>query len=142
MNLHTEIEINAPANKVWQALTDFSKYPEWNPFIPKAQGEIKSGERLEVHLNPPEGSGMTFRPRLLNVEANQELRWLGHLLIPGLFDGEHVFQVQAIDENRTRFIQEENFKGILVPLLKKSLNTGTKQGFIQMNEALKKRVEQ
>jgi uncharacterized protein YndB with AHSA1/START domain len=26
--IHTEIEINAPAEEVWRVLTDFSAYPE------------------------------------------------------------------------------------------------------------------
>ena len=33
-----EIEINAPPSRVWQVLTDFEKYPTWNPFIKKITG--------------------------------------------------------------------------------------------------------
>ena len=31
--ISTEIEINAPVETVWSILTDFDKYPDWNPFV-------------------------------------------------------------------------------------------------------------
>ena len=80
--LHSEIEIKASAERVWELLTDFASYPEWNPFIRQISGEPITGERLEVRIEPPGGRGMTFRPTVLNVEDNRELRWLGHLLVP------------------------------------------------------------
>ena len=87
--LRSEIEIQASAERVWQLLTDFASFPQWNPFICKASGNIRVGERLEVRLQPSGASGMTFRPTVLKAEPNREFRWLGHLLISGLFDGEH-----------------------------------------------------
>jgi hypothetical protein len=36
----------------------------------------------------------TFRPRVLEAEPARRLRWLGHLLVPGLFDGEHRFTIE------------------------------------------------
>jgi uncharacterized protein YndB with AHSA1/START domain len=41
--LHTEIEINGPAERVWAVLTDFASYPEWNPFIRQVSGELNIG---------------------------------------------------------------------------------------------------
>ena len=38
-------------------------------------------------------------------------------------------------------LHEERFTGLLVPLFRKSLDTGTRRGFETMNEALKLRVE-
>jgi hypothetical protein len=139
--LHTAIDIQATAQQVWKTLTDFEAFPEWNPFIRRAEGEIEVGAQLEVHLQPPGGSGMTFRPKLLKVEPNQELRWLGHLWIPGLFDGEHIFHIEPINEGQVRFVQRELFNGILVPFLAGSLDKGTRLGFEEMNRALKERVE-
>lgn len=38
---------------------------------------------------------MTFHPVVLVAVQERELRWLGRLLIPGLFDGEHTFQLDS-----------------------------------------------
>ena len=140
--LRSEIEIQASAERVWQLLTDFASFPQWNPFIRKASGSIQVGERLEVNIQPSGASGMTFRPTVLTAEPNRELRWLGHLLIPGLFDGEHIFTIEPLGESRVRFTQRELFTGLLVPLLARGLDTDTRRGFEEMNQALKARAEQ
>ena len=139
--LHSEIEIDTPAERVWGVLTDFASYPQWNPFIRKIRGQPTKGERLEVRIEPPGERGMIFKPKVLNAEPNRELRWLGHLLVPGLFDGEHSFTIQPLGENRVRFVQREAFKGVLVPLFVRSLETNTQLGFEEMNRALKERTE-
>jgi hypothetical protein len=139
--LHTEIEIDAPAERVWGVLTDFASYPQWNPFIRQISGEPSTGERLEVRLEPPESRGITLRPRVLSAEPHHQLRWLGHLLVPGLFDGEHSFIIQPLQENRVRFVQREAFRGLLVPLFARSLDKNTRRGFEKMNRALKERAE-
>jgi hypothetical protein len=140
--LCTEIEIDAPAERVWQLLTDFETMPGWNPSMDEIKGEPVIGARLEVRFGSPNGKGgMRFKPKVLNVEPNRELRWLGRLGIPGLFDGEHVFTIEPLDGERVRFVQREVFSGLLVPLLAKSLDNGTRDAFNAMNRALKERAE-
>ena len=139
--LRHETRINASPERVWQALTDFAAYPEWNPFIRKAEGQVREGARLEVRIQPSGARGMTFRPRLLRVTPGRELRWLGRLWLPGLFDGEHVFRVEPQEQGGVNFVQEETFRGVLAPLLAKSLDRDTLRGFREMNEALKARAE-
>ena len=139
--LYTEIEIDASAKRVWELLTDFASYPEWNPFIRSIGGQPAPGERLRARLEPPGGLAMTFKPKVLTAEPNRELRWLGHLLVPGLFDGEHSFTIQPLEDDRVRFVQREAFRGLLVPLFARSLESKTRRGFEEMNRALKGRVE-
>lgn len=139
--IKTSIEIDASASKIWAVLTDFSCYSEWNPFIRSICGEAKPGERLEIFIQPSGGNGMKFRPVILALEPEHELRWIGRFMLPGIFDGEHQFQLESIGENRTRLIHREVFSGLLVPLLWQNLDTQTRQGFEQMNLALKNRVE-
>jgi hypothetical protein len=140
--LSTQIDIQASAERVWQILTDWSAYPEWNPYIRSLTGELQVGARLEVYLQASGARGMTFKPTVLIVEPNREFRWLGHLLIPGLFDGEHVFTIEPLAAGGVRFVQREVFKGLLVPLFAASLDRDTQRGFVEMNQALKARAEQ
>ena len=139
--LHSEIEINASAERVWGLLTNFASYPEWNPFVRKISGAPKVGERLEVRLEPPGSRGITLRPTVLNAEPERELRWLGHLLVRGVFDGEHSLTTHRLGEDRVRFVQAETFGGVLVPLFARSLDNSTRRGFEEMNRALKERAE-
>jgi hypothetical protein len=138
--LRTEIAIRAPAQRVWSVLTDFARYPEWNPFIRQISGDLREGSRLMVRIGVPGSRPMTFRPRVIAAEPPRELRWLGHLFVPRLFDGEHSFVIEALDGEHVRFVQSERFGGVLVPLLG-SLLTSTRTGFEAMNAALKQRVE-
>ena len=141
MELNTEIQINATPERIWQILTDFASYPLWNPFIRRASGKPEKGEQLEVYLQPEGAGGMTFRPRVLTAEHGRELRWLGHLLLPGLFDGEHIFIIELLVTGSVRFIQREIITGLLVPLFAHRLDTETRRGFEDMNHALKLRAE-
>ena len=139
--IKTEILINATPEKIWAILTNFENYPNWNPFIKSIEGEVKVGSTITARIEPPEAKGMTFRPKVLIYETNKELRWLGHLLFAGLFDGEHKFELFDNGNGTTTFMQSEEFKGILVPLFKKQLDNNTKKGFEEMNKKLKELAE-
>lgn len=138
--LEAEVEIDAPPERVWEVLTDFASYPDWNPFIRSIEGEPRAGSRLNVRIEPPGARGMTFRPTVLAAEPARELRWLGRLFVPGLVDGEHRLALEPLEGGRSRFIQSERFSGLLVGLVTGTL-AATERGFEQMNGALKRRVE-
>jgi hypothetical protein len=139
--LETQIEIEAPVERVWSLLIDFPSYPQWNPFIRSIKGNLEVGRSLKVFIQPPGTSGMHFRPTVLMLQPNRELRWKGKLLLPGLFDGEHYYKLEAKPGGGLTFYQGEIFSGILVPLFRRSLDGTTKQGFVAMNEAIKREAE-
>jgi hypothetical protein len=136
----SEIEIDAPPERVWAVVTDFDAYPEWNPFIRRISGELREGARLEVRIEPPGARTTPFKPTVRAVERNRELRWLGRLFVPGIFDGEQSLLIEPREGGRSRFVMAERFTGFLVGFLKDTL-AKTEGGFEQMNDALKARVE-
>ena len=139
--LVSNIEIDASPEEVWSVLTDFAKFSDWNPFIRWIKGELTKGAKLEVRIQPTGARGSTFKPTVLSVDPPRELRWVGHLWISGLFDGEHTLRIESIGDNRARFEQKETFTGLFVRLLAKSLDMDTLRGFNEMNKALKEQVE-
>ena len=141
--LRDEIEIQASPERVWEVLTDFDAYQEWNPFMVEAEGRAVVGQRLRLRMRPPgRRRPTTFRPRVLEAEPGRRLRWLGRLLLPGLFDGEHRFAIEPAGPGRARLVQEETFGGLLAPLLLRFLAEPTLAGFRQMDQALEARAEQ
>ncbi|RJE71560.1 SRPBCC domain-containing protein [Reichenbachiella sp. MSK19-1] len=136
LEIKSQIDIHASADKIWEVLMDFDSYPEWNPLVREISGKAEEGQRIKVVL-----SEMTFKPDVLAVSEKREFRWRGKLGVRGLFDGEHYFVLEPTDKNNTRLIHGESFSGLLVAVLKKKLETGTLDGFKAMNESLKKRVE-
>ncbi len=140
--IYSEITVHATPQKVWGILTDFSKYPSWNPFIKSFKGQPVVGKTIEAHICPPGAKGMTFKPEILQYKQNEELRWIGKLFVTHLFDGEHTFLLRDNNDGTTTLMQFERFRGILVPIFKKMLDVNTQEGFKQMNEALKQQAEQ
>lgn len=136
MEIKTAININASAEKVWNALTDFSDYPKRNLFIKSITGEPKVGTRITVEFKE-----MTFKPKVLVFRKNKEFRWLGKLWFKGLFDGEHIFKIEDHKDGGVTLKQQEKFSGILVPLFKKKLLTETKANFKSLNQSLKQIAE-
>jgi hypothetical protein len=139
--IHVVTEIAAPVETVWTELSTTAAYPQWNPFLTSFRGDLTTGSRLELRIEPPGGRAMTFRPTLTRVEPERRLEWLGRLLLPGLFDGRHSFDLEALPGGRTRLTQAETFSGVLVPLVGKLIEQ-TRAGFEAMNEALRERAEQ
>lgn len=137
--IDTSVVIDADPGRVWDILMDFAGYREWNPFILTAAGEARVGSVLTVEIRPPQQRAMTHRPTVTEVEPGRRLRWLGRLAVPGLFAGRHEYLVEA-DGSGTLFRHREEFRGLLVPLLRRTLRQ-TEEGFHAMNQALKLRAE-
>jgi len=140
--LRSEITIDADAGTVWDILTDIRRYPDWNPFITSIEGELAVGHKLKIRIEPPDIRPMTFWLTCLERTERKRLRWLGSLVIKGLFDGEHIFELEALADSKTHFIQREEFFGVIVPLLWGMVAPNTLRGFQAMNLKLKSRAEE
>ena len=138
--IRTEIIIHSSAQNIWNILIDFTKYPNWNPFITKIYGKLSIGEKITVTIRPEKIKEVTFKPKIIMCNEYQVLSWKGKFIINGLFDGIHSFEIIPINQQETKFIHVETFSGILIPFMGKLLDK-TRTGFETMNLALKKRAE-
>ena len=135
-SIETAIIINVSVAKVWEILTKFETYQNWNPFIKSVKGNIKKGETIEVKIQLEGMKLQTFTPEILVFNINKEFRWLGELGIKGIFDGEHFFILERIDNERTKLIHGERFTGILSGLIYNMIGKKKKNGFNALNQAI------
>jgi hypothetical protein len=139
--VRAEIEIHSYPESVWKILTDFATYDQWNPFINKIIGLPTKGNKIDIYIETPSGKNRKYSPRITKVEEGRELRWSGKSSLPGFLNAEHIFTIEELQPERVRFIQREVFDGLLTRLFGKGVDIDVRQGFQDMNEALKKRVE-
>ena len=137
--IRTEIEIAAAAERVWDILVDFARYPEWNPLTPEAAGELRPGATLALRVVA--GREMRFTPVVQVVERPHALRWRGVIGHRSVFSGEHWFAIETLGPRRVKFMQGEVYRGLLVPLLARTLERDARPAFMAMNRALARRAE-
>jgi hypothetical protein len=132
--------IQSPPEVIWQILTDFEAYANWNPFITQISGNLVVGHRLRIRIVPPGAGGMTFRPTVTAQEPGRRVEWLGALGFRGLFDGRHAFVLEPRADGGTILTQTEDFSGVIVPMAGEMI-ARTEKGFVEMNNALRDRAE-
>jgi hypothetical protein len=135
--LESQIEIGAPIDVVWQHLTDFASYAEWNPYILSAEGELKQDSLVRFKVA---GIPMPLSAPIASLVENKELIWEARLPFPGV-KPRYIRRLEEIDANRTRFINREEFTGWAVPLMSPILNFVNKPLFPKTCAALKQRAE-
>lgn len=140
-SIYSEVIIDASKEKIWNILTDFTNYKNWNPFIVESSGYATPGTIL-VNTMKTKKSTIIFKPVILNVQPFQYFDWLGTLLMKGIFDGHHYFKLVELGNGKVKLIQGENFSGILSGLLFRSIGEETQVSFVKMNTALKQMAEQ
>jgi hypothetical protein len=136
-----ELELEGSAEETWAVLSDLQHYPEWNPYVLALEGRLEPGSTLRVTIaqgNWPEP--MVVEPTVIRADPNQVLHWRGQVGPGGLFDTDHVFEIQPLERRRVRFRQYEEFRGTLAAKMNEEARGFTGEAFRAMNEALASRV--
>jgi hypothetical protein len=137
-HVKTDVYINKSPDVVWKALVDFPSYSQWNPFITSI--EQVSDTKLVAVMKSGKSS-RTFRPDILEMKPNRELRWRGKLGgVSGIFTGEHYF-ILSPEKEGTFFQQGEMFSGVLAWILLPFMKNEIHGNFTKFNLALKALVE-
>ncbi len=134
--IHTEIRIRASPEHVWNALVVSPSIPEE---IRNAIRDRKTGLNMKVAMSAGDRNA-TLTVKLLTVDPFREIKWKGYFHIPGLFDGEHRFEIREEAGGITLLVHSEKFTGLLLPFLSGTLKD-TRQEFETMNADIRDQAE-
>jgi hypothetical protein len=135
----TETEIDVPPETVWDVLTDLPSYPEWNPHIPRANGDLRVGAPIDIVVRRTGVRDRSMTVTITELEPERRLAWVGRLLSPRLFEGRHVLELEHLDGGRTRLVNREVLSGVFARF---ATTENPETDYEAMNEALKRRAEQ
>ena len=139
--LRAAIQISAPIDKVWQVLTDFDHWEDWNPMVNQVSGNVSVGSKLNITMRGPDTKdAMKYQPTLLEVNPPRSLRWRATMMSGLIFTNDRVFELKE-KNGGTVFINKEEFSGLMVPLFWSKMNLFVVPMLEKMNKALKNKLE-
>ncbi len=68
-----EIVVRAPRARVWKAVSNVAEFSKW--FRVKAEGEFRSGERVQMVSTYPGHEGASFYVDIVDMEPERRLSW-------------------------------------------------------------------
>ena len=129
-----EIDIAAPPQAVWEVLTRFDNWPNWNPDVKSMafDGPLAPGSTFRWKAGPG-----TIVSKLDRVEPPRYVSWHGKTLT---IDAYHEWWLEPRDGG-THVRTEETFSGLLASILRRPLQKTLDKSFAAGVERLKTETE-
>lgn len=116
METAVSTNINAKADKIMGLLTNAGNFTKWNTTVTSLEGTIKVGETIK--LKSTLDNKRTFKLKVSEVTPTKMVWEDG---FAPMFKGVRTFTLKPRPDGSTDFSMVEEFKGIMLPMIKGSL---------------------
>ena len=137
--IENRLGVQAPAEIIWECLSNLSTWHEWNPLYPSAVGNIRIGEILTLELALPGQPVQTIQPRILDWAPMDHIHWQLKMM-RGLITTVRYLEIEIMGDTNCVVSNGEVFSGPL-SFLARSQRSAIREGFNAMGEAVKARAE-
>lgn len=138
--VRAESEIDAPRAEVWDVLSDFERYPEWNPFTPEVRTTLEPGTPVEMRVVLWTGV-RDQREVVRQVVPGERICWGMHMGAPWLVNAERCQWLEPLPGGRTRYVTEDRIAGVVAPLVLLLYGASMQRGFDGVARGLKATCE-
>ncbi|GAB5493422.1 MAG: hypothetical protein Phog2KO_36370 [Phototrophicaceae bacterium] len=138
---HSTIIINTPRQHIWDILTDFDAYNQWNPFTYDVEiPQFKVGESFQFTVKL--GKSERLQKELITqIEEPTVMAWR-YPFQENIWLSPIRYQVLTeLSESQTQYQTWEHFSGLVAPILKLLVLSDVQAGFDMAAQALKQRCE-
>jgi hypothetical protein len=137
-NLHTEIILDAPLDRVRELLADTSLYSQWHPLFPQVSGEMRLGAPILLTVALPGIKPFSVRATIREIAAGRLLCWRYGYRLPGFFRWTYRYEVAELEGDRVKFVQDSAYSGLLAPLYHLGMKRSLQQGLLELNKAVQR----
>jgi hypothetical protein len=138
-----ELEIEASSDTVWQVITNFSRYAQWNPFIVGCNCELQVGNTIEMKVSMIEGwKPLTQTEYISEVNPGKRFSYVSPKRPTFLLRSCRSHTLTALNSGNTLYQSHFELQGWLKPLIKLFVGKSLQRGFDGMSEAIGRRSEQ
>jgi hypothetical protein len=139
--LEHSVEIAAPGEVVWEVITDFARYPDWNPFVVECRSSLEIGAPIAMRVRVFPFWAQPQRERILEHDPSRRLCYGVPRDPLGALESRRCHAVRAVDALTTRYDSRFELRGWLAPVVRALLGRRLAHGFAAMTEALRARAD-
>ena len=138
--LEDQVQIDAPADVVWEVLADVDGWGRWNPVYPEAKGSVGVGDEIALTIvlegmKPAKSSAKVFHSK--PGEALQ----FGALAFAGLVRATRFIEIAPRSPTSCTVVNGEAFGRLLGPTLVRMVGAKIQNGLRGQNAGLKAAAE-
>jgi hypothetical protein len=135
------VDINVPAEVVWEVLTDLLHYGEWNPFVEQCESSLKPDEPINMKVRI--GSQLqTANEVIVDMQPKQFFSYRMKPVPPGALSSFRSHKIESLANERVRYHSHFELKGWLMPLVRALMGRKLEAGFTGMTDGVQRRAEQ
>jgi hypothetical protein len=132
--------VQAPAEIVWEVISDFTTWSDWNPIHPRIEGELRIGTPLTVDVVLDEGQASTIQPVVQDWVPYEQLHWRTKRL-RGFVTAIRYLEIENMGPANATFSNGELFMGPLVRWVSRDERRRLRAAYTRMGEAVRERAE-
>ncbi len=134
------VTIEAPAELVWEVITDFPNYHLWNEFCPRIEGQLALGEAVTMQVDL--GAGLQEQVEYITrIDPPQAIVWSMENRPGDPIHAARLQQVTPIDAQRCTYVTVDTFAGEEVGPMLEAMGKPVEDGFNRCARGLKARAE-
>ncbi|GGK43899.1 SRPBCC domain-containing protein [Nocardia camponoti] len=134
------VEIDAPAERVWQVLTDFARYGEWNPFCVEASSSLELGSPIDMRVDLGGKELRKQREYIASCTPGVEFSYRMRPVPLGALSSLRSHTLIGLPNGRCRYESRFRVSGWLSPIVARSYGEALRKGFAGMTDAVVKRA--
>lgn len=135
-----QVEIDAPAQVVWDILVDLKNYHEWNPFTERVESTLVLGDKVDLYVRLGKQNKIQTE-QVREVSPPNTLSWGMTMGLDFLLKALREQKLETVTEDKCVYFSTDAFQGLLTPLVVMLYGEKIRVGFNEMAYALKKRAE-
>ncbi len=138
----TTFAVAASSDRVWEVISDFDSWSEWNPSVPSIKGDLKVGNTCAVKLMMPGRPSVNVKVTLTDVDPGRRFAWHGNIAHDRFFAGDRSLDIEPRADGTVLVTHTEEVTGAFFPVFKTLMGQAAIQAHHDnLNKGLKQRAE-
>jgi hypothetical protein len=139
VRIEHRIGVAAPAEVIWEVVSDLGRWPEWNPIYSNVEGRLQIGAPISMDIDPPGLKRMHVDAVIVDWVPEAQILWSTKL--PGFVRSLRYIEIDKLSETGCILANGEIFEGFGVRFMSGKYRSAAFRSFEAMGEALKARAE-